>query len=75
MHRNGDDRADRELRQALAAFEQSVMIAPEAPVPALPAFVGLIRATVDLTRFALDVLRDADGSDPIDLDPRVLRAA
>jgi hypothetical protein len=68
------DRADEQLRQALAAFEQSVLVAPDRPAPALPAFVGLLRAVGDLTRFALGLALDGDRSDPIDLEPRVLRA-
>jgi hypothetical protein len=67
--------ADRALRQALVAFEQSVVLAPERPAPALPAFVGLLRAVGDLTRFALGVALDADRTDPIHLEPRILRAA
>jgi hypothetical protein len=67
--------ADDQLRQAFAAFEQSVLVAPDRPVPALPAFVGLLRAVGDLTRFAFDVAFAADRTDPIDLEPRVLRAA
>lgn len=68
-------RADEQLRQAIAAFEQSVVIAPERSVPALPAFVGLVRAACDLTWFALGVALDADRVDPIHLEPRILRAA
>jgi len=67
--------ADDELRHALIAFEQSVVIAPDRPVPALPAFVGLIRAVGDLTRFALGVAFDGDRTDPIDIEPRILRSA
>jgi hypothetical protein len=66
--------ADRALRQALVAFEQSAVLAPERPAPALPAFAGLLRAVGDLTRFALGVALDADRTDPIDLEPRILRA-
>ena len=51
------------------------MIAPDQPVPALPAFVGLLRAVGDLTRFALGVALDTDRGDPIHLEPRVLRAS
>ena len=69
------DRADEQLRQALAAFEQSVLIAPERPAPALPAFVGLLRAVGELTRFAVGLALDADRSDPIHLQPRILRAS
>ncbi len=72
---NQQSSEDRALRQALVAFEQSVVLAPERPAPALPAFVGLLRAVGDLTRFALGVALDADRSDPIDLEPRILRAA
>ena len=68
-------RADEELRQAVAAFEQSVLVAPDRPVPALPAFVGLLRAVGELTRFALGVALDVDRADPIHLEPRILRAA
>jgi hypothetical protein len=67
--------ADDQLRQAVAAFEQSVLVAPDRPVPALPAFVGLLRAAGALTRFALGVALDADRTDPIDREPRILRAA
>lgn len=66
---------DRALRQALVAFEQSVVLAPERPAPALPAFVGLLRAVGDLTRFAVGVALDGDRTDPIHLEPRILRAA
>jgi hypothetical protein len=66
---------DRALRQALAAFEQSVIVAPDRPVPALPAFVGLLRAVGDLTRFALGVALDSDRTDPMHLEPRILRGA
>jgi hypothetical protein len=69
------EKADDHLRQALAAFEQSVVVAPDRPVPALPAFVGLLRAVGDLTRFALGVALDADRTDPIHIEPRVLRSA
>jgi hypothetical protein len=68
-------KADRDLLQAVAAFEQSVIIAPDRPAPALPAFVGLLRAAGGLTRFAVDVAFDRDRTDPIDLEPRILRAA
>jgi hypothetical protein len=68
-------KADAHLRQAVAAFEQSIVIAPDRPVPALPAFVGLLRAVGDLTRFAMGVAMDADRTDPIDLQPRILRAS
>ena len=44
-------------------------------MPALPAFVGLLRAVGDLTRFALGVAFDGDQTDPIDLEPRILRVA
>lgn len=67
--------ADRALRQAEIAFEQSVVVAPDAPAPALPAFVGLLRAVGELTRFALGVALDSDRTDPIHLEPRVLRAS
>lgn len=73
-HRETTQHADRALRQAAAAFEQSVLIAPHQPVPALPTFVGLLRAVGDLTRFALGVALDADRIDPIHLEPRILRA-
>ncbi|MGN6444861.1 hypothetical protein [Amnibacterium sp.] len=63
-----------ELRQALAAFEQSVLVAPDQPAPALPAFVGLVRAVGGLARFAVDLALDDDRTDPIHLQPRVLRA-
>ncbi|GAA2749313.1 hypothetical protein [Amnibacterium kyonggiense] len=66
---------DARLREAMIAFEQSVLVAPDQPAPALPAFVGLLRAVGGLTRFALDVALAADRSDPIDLEPRVLRTA
>jgi hypothetical protein len=69
------DRADEHLRQALAAFEQSVLVAPDRPAPALPAFVGLLRAVGDLTRFAVGLALDADRTDPIHLEPRILRAS
>jgi hypothetical protein len=65
---------DDQLRHAVAAFEQSVLIAPDLPVPALPAFVGLLRAVGELTRFAIGVALDTDRTDPIDLEPRILRA-
>jgi hypothetical protein len=68
-------KTDDELRQALIAFEQSVLIAPDRPAPALPAFVGLLRAVGDLTRFALGVALDGDRTDPIHLEPRILRSA
>ena len=68
-------KTDHELRQALIAFEQSVLIAPDRPAPALPAFVGLLRAVGDLTRFALGVALDGDKGDPIPLEPRILRSA
>jgi hypothetical protein len=68
------DREGQDLRQALAAFEQSVVVAPDLPAPALPAFVGLLRAVGDLTRFAMGVALDPDRSDPIDYEPRILRA-
>jgi hypothetical protein len=67
--------ADQQLRQALVAFEQSVVVAPDRPVPALPAFVGLLRAVGALIRFALRVALDRDRTDPIDLEPRILRSA
>jgi hypothetical protein len=68
------ERADAQLRQALVAFEQSVVVAPDAPAPALPAFVGLLRAVGGLTRFAVGLALDGDRGDPIDLEPRILRA-
>jgi hypothetical protein len=68
-------RADEQLRQALAAFEQSVLIAPDRPAPALPAFVGLLRAVGELTRFAVGVALDGERGDPIHLQPRILRAS
>ncbi|MBW4041177.1 MAG: hypothetical protein HIU86_03485 [Acidobacteria bacterium] len=67
--------ADDQLRRAVAAFEQSLLVAPDLPAPALPAFVGLVRAVGDLTRFVLDLALDPDRADPIDLEPRILRAA
>ena len=52
-----------------------MLVAPDQPVPAIPAFVGLLRAVGELTRFALGVALDADRTDPIDLEPQILRAA
>lgn len=65
---------DADLRAAHAAFEQAVVLAVDEPVPALPAFVGLVRAVTDVTRFVLDVALADDRTDPIDLEPRILRA-
>lgn len=65
------EQADQQLREAFDAFERSVL---PAPAPALPAFLGLLRALGGLTRFALAVTFDRDRRDPIDLEPRVLRA-
>lgn len=68
-------RADIELRHAVIAFEQTVLAAPDQPAPALPAFVGLLRAVGGWTRFALDLAFDGDRSDPINLQPKILRAS
>jgi hypothetical protein len=67
--------ADEQLRQAVAAFERSFVAAPERPVPALSAVANVLRAVAALTRFAVGLALDADRSDPIDLEPRILRAA
>jgi hypothetical protein len=66
-------RADDELRRALVAFEESVVLTPDRPVPALPALIGLLHAVADLTRFALGVALSRDRTDPIHLEPRILR--
>ena len=68
-------RADQALRQAVVAFEQSVIVAPDRSAPALPAFVTLLHAVSDLTRFVLRLALEADRADPIHFEPRILRTA
>lgn len=68
-------RADERLRHALAAFERSVLDEPERPVPVLAAIAAVLRAVGALARFVIGIALDADRSDPIHLEPRILRTA
>jgi len=68
-------KADRALLRAVADFERSVSAEAERSASAFPAVIGLIRAAGGITRFAVDVALDRDRTDPIGLEPRILRAA
>jgi hypothetical protein len=70
---NRVDPVDQQLHTALVDFERSVEL-PDRAVPLLVAVVGLVRALGALARFGLGLLLDRDRTDPIDLEPRILRS-
>lgn len=61
--------------QKPAAADRRPLPTTERSAPILPAAIGLVRATASLTRFMVSVGIDTDRRDPIDIEPRILRAA
>ncbi|GAA2749315.1 hypothetical protein [Amnibacterium kyonggiense] len=61
--------------QKPAAAERRTSKPADRSTPILPSAIGLVRATAAITRFVVAVGVDLDRRDPIDLEPRILRAA
>ena len=61
--------------QKPAAANRRIPLASERPAPILSSAIGLVRATVAITRFAVVVGVSTDRRDPIHFQPEILRAA